>query len=467
MDSELHRIFKELADEFNQVHATMINDSRLFSSFRLGFYPEKGKDRYNSLEYSIESRPCFNRHSLNQLLRTYTSKFTSSKKVFDYVIGRNLWPREVKTYEEDMYRMPSISVNFVAGFLSRNFELNNYELKITTESFETAIKELEVFFNKSVINITTFLSLHGPSGEVEEIVLAPDVSIKKADYDLVKLFGLFYSTMDSHYVEMFEGDYVLQINSQVNKKNFMESDNIEKTLRNKWFHVPLLAATGNIEYGKIIRVSNDWPLVTIKAPNSLIHNTNRYNVSNKSNYAITINKVYIFEHIAKVIQNVDLGKLDNQILFSIERLKKSKASENINDRIVELALAFEYLINTTPHEVTLQLCLKAIKLFDENNTDELIYRKLYEFYDLRSKVIHGKSKVEGSLKNKKTGITNKELIDYAEIVIQKIILRLIEMNQYYSFNEISSALTKALYIVKPLKDLLEVEKGKRKMTFVS
>jgi hypothetical protein len=212
-----------------------MNDSRLFNSFRLGSYPEKGKDRYNLSGYSIESKTCFNTHSLNQILRSYTLKFTSSKKIFDYIVGKNLWHREVKTYEEDMHRMPSISVNIVAGFLSRNFELNNYELKITTESFETAIKELEIFFNKTVINITTFLSLHGPSGDVNEIVLAPGVSIKKADYDLVKLFGLFYSTVDSEYVDMFEGDYVLQINLQVDKKDFMQIDTVESILKNKWF----------------------------------------------------------------------------------------------------------------------------------------------------------------------------------------------------------------------------------------
>lgn len=354
--------------------------------------------------------------------------------------------------------MPSISVNFIAGFLSRNFELNNYELKITNESFKTAINELEIFFNKDVIDITTFLSLHGPSGDVNEIVLAPDVSVKKADYDLAKLFGLFYSTIESHYVDMFEGDYVLQINFQVKKNDFMQSHLIEESLKNKWFHVLLLAENGNIEYGKTIRISNDWALVTIKAPSSLIQTINPYSVSNKSDYSITIDKVRNFEHIAKVIQNVDLGKLDNQILFSIERLRNSKLSKNINDRIVELALAFEYLINTTSNEVTLQLCLKAIKLFNEKNTDELIYKKLSEFYNLRSDVIRGKSKVEGSLINKKTKITNKELIDYAEMIIQKIIIRLIEMNQDYSFKEISTALTKSLYIVKPLKDLLKAEK---------
>ncbi len=435
-----------------------MNDIRLFNSFRSGSYPEKGKDRYNSTGYLIESKTCFDIHSLNQFLRSYTSKFTSSKKIFDYVLEKNLWHRQVKTYEEDVHRMPSISVNFIAGFLSRNFELNNYELKITNESFETAINELEIFFNKDVIDITTFLSLHGPSGDVNEIVLAPDVSIKKADYDLAKLFGLFYSTIENHYVDMFEGDYVLQINFQVNKNDFMQSHVIEEGLKTKWFHVLLLAENGNIEYGKTIRISNDWALVTIKAPSSLIQTINPYSVSNKSDYSITIDKVRNFAHIAKVMQNIDLGKLDNQILFSIERLRNSKLSKNINDRIVELALAFEYLINTTPNEVTLQLCLKAIKLFNENNTDELIYSKLSEFYNLRSNVIHGKSKVEGSLKNKKTKITNKELIDYAEMIIQKIIIRLIEMNQDYSFKEISTALTKSLYVVKPLKDLLRAEK---------
>jgi hypothetical protein len=246
---------------------------------------------------------------------------------------------------------------------------------------------------------------------------------------------------------MFEGDYVLKATYHLPKAEFMKLTEFETPLLEKWFTAVLLAGVGNIEKGKIIRRSPDWPLLTITAPQSFFYNPNLYNSSRPSVYQFNPDRISHVQGVIRVFKNIDLTKLDSKILHAIARITKAKATHSLDDRIVELALAFEYLINTEPYEVGLQLRIKGSKLYATPGEEERIYRTLKEFYSLRSKVVHGNSTIVTDDR------TSKTIYDAEEIIIT-ILINLTELNLMYTFKQINEALNRSLYLPLSLKEIL-------------
>lgn len=451
MDTSIPEKYQELASLFESLvkEAEILQENQhLFVwAGRVGSYPQKGVERYTMSGYSAYSGRNFNNNMLIQLIKPNVLTFLSTPKIYDCIVRNNLWLLNSENYEADCKRLPSITSNLIAGFLARNFELNDYRFIVTPDSFNKTFNELITFFEHDTIKITTYLGLYGPSGDIDSFHLTEQVSIEKGSYEIIKQFGLSYSSSDEHHIEMFEGDYVLRVNYEVAKTDYRNVYTPEQTVLEKWFHFCLLAENGNVEPGKKLLISEGWPLLNLKAPSSNLYTINLYSIHNKSSYSFSASSLDWYHEIAGVIDESTIEKLDNKIIFSMERLRKAKSAKNINDRIVELSLSFEYLINTTNADVTLQLCLKAILLLDDNNTDPTIFKKLKKFYALRSNVVHGNSKIE---------ITpdNLTIVDFAETTIRRMLVKLIQLNKQYSLALIDEALKTAMHVKRPLKELL-------------
>lgn len=112
-----------------------------------------------------------------------------------------------------------------------------------------------------------------------------------------------------------------------------------------------------------------------------------------------------------------------------------------------MSLAFEYLINTVSLEVSLQLRLKAVKLLNAQKASEHIFQTINRFNGYRSKVVHGSGEVSN---DKKTAT----VVNDAERIILDILLRMIELNQTFTFNQISEDLNKSLYLPQTLYEIL-------------
>lgn len=438
--ARLKETFKKLISEV-ELPITFLN-----MCLRRGMYVEKG-NRYSD-SYLTQQGVSFDSHHLSQRLRQFLHTYETHRELYNQLSLFDFSYFKADTYEQDCLRIPSISNNVIAGFFTRIFEKNNFQFAIDQEAFESSFEELWEFLHKETISITTFVGLHGPEGDLDSIKISENVCIQRASHEVAKLYGLYYSSPDGYYINTFEGDYLLEINYQIPKKDFLTLDKIEEKLIRKWFIITLFGDIGNIEKGKILRISSDWPLVTIKAPHMFYNYLNEYSHSRRSTYKMNTATASRLTAAAEIIIRADIEKLEAKIIYSLDRLKKSKSTTNINDRIVELALAFEYLINTSSEQVTLQLTLKAIKLFNENNVDANIADRIKKFYKLRSTIMHGNDILDNNSKN-------EEIVDYAESIIMQITLRMISLNQQFTYMEISDALNKSLFINKSLHDLLD------------
>jgi hypothetical protein len=454
MEEELYTLLKEFVEEFKSHTTSLTTNPKLIYAIRRGNYASAGQTRFNGA-YTINTGICFHVGVLYTQLHYLVITLNSTRKIYDYIVERDLWHNKYESYEQSLGSVPSAIGCILGGFLARNFELNSNQFVVSEQSFEIAFSELSKFFKKNFIEYEWHIHLQGVTGSVDKVDLTNNVSIIRADVRMAQLYSINYTGNDLFStIEMFEDDYLLKIKIQFPKSYYTQfgaakASQIEKFITKKWQNFILLTLPGSLRFGKMMIFSEDWPVVYWHAIGPFGTETVlalKHDLTTLSDDVIK--KLKQAADIFETIPNDAV--FDKKIIYAIERLTKAKASANIDDRVVELSIALEFLLSTsTTNEVTLQLTLKLIKLLYEINHDETIHSKIKKFYTLRSKIIHGNDKVDPNE-------TNKTIIDFAELLIQKATLRLMQLNRTHPYKTIEEALTNSLYITKSLSELLPI-----------
>ena len=448
----LRTLFVELVDEFTGRQQEFIKTMNfsIQHAIRVGNISAPGTLR-NASSYSILTGVLVDKPYMLQKIHYCVHSLQAAPKIQEFVIKKNLWHCP-DVLVANQISSPSLMSGLVAGFICRNFEITGDLFKITKLSFDQAFQELLDFFGKDDVEVSYYLNLKGLQGDQEVIIFNPRVSMVKASYDLAKRFSIYYTT-PNHFsnIAMFEGEYVLKIVLNIPKKEYDfrnggKASKIEQKELAKWRTLPVLGCPGYLKIEKQICQSPDWPIVFYEAMGPYGNET--LYPFNLDNPKISDGDVTFLQKTAAIIIDVDYEKLDKKISYALERLIKAKEAIDLNSRVVELAMALEYLINTIPVDVSLQLKLKTIKLIYDNNEDESIYKVLSDFYNLRSKIVHGNAKMENIP-------TNKLIMDSAEKIIQQAIVRYIELNKTYAAKKINDALHTSLHIAKTVEDILK------------
>jgi hypothetical protein len=447
MKEHLKEMYQNLVHEFRSIAGNIYETQKFWGYIKNTFTPAKSDKRYAD-GHTIEVIQTFNQTWFSQILRSSIQNLKSTQNIIQWIGENGYWFRDYSSIEDDIHRIPSISNNYIAGFLIRNFELNNFELIITEQSFHQSFEELYGFLLKDNFEVTSLLILHGPDGNLDEIKLSDTASIIAANKEISVLFNRYYAIADNHYCDMFPGDYVLKLRTITPKSLLTSFSTLEHDEFDKWFLVAVTAGIGNIEKGKIVRISGDWAAMNIPAPMASHYNLNRYSKTHPSDYHFTNDGVPLIERAIQVISETKPEMLDNNLSHAIKRIIKSKKASTIDDKVVELALALEYLINTERFEINLQLKAKGTILHGEKGKEDETYKTIGEFYSLRSAVVHGHSSLKKDEKN-------KIILEKSEVIILTILLRMIELNNRYSYKEISEALKRSMYMPASLDDLLE------------
>jgi hypothetical protein len=444
----LKTLYLELFEEFSKDPRTLIKDYSILLLKATSIpNPNQNLHRYFSYQ-GIHSQTVsyLDTRLLGDLIRATIKHYKSTRNIFDYFINNDLSPFSKKSFEEDLNTWPSITKNLIADFISRVFELSNSGLDINIAFFDRAFAELEQFLMKDTFSYKILINLHGPLGDINDIPL-DRIAIKKASYEISKIFCYYYSDSDWTEFEMLENDYYIEIEREINKMNWFSQLNEENGIIEKIFNCLLFSNAGNIEMGKSLRVSSAWPLIKTEIMN-ISKIRNKYNERNLFRYEFNeLTSINIKKNFA-LLKTVDYVKIDDKIKASIKRLKKAKSTIEIEDKIIELVLCIEYLVNTSNFEITLQLCLKIIKIYNDSNQDENIYKLLRDFFTLRGDVLHANKKVASSPKN-------VLIIQDVEKIIINVLLKYIILVQKYSLKDINSALEKSLYLNKPIEEILK------------
>ncbi|HEX8334673.1 MAG TPA: hypothetical protein VF622_18760, partial [Segetibacter sp.] len=172
MGDTFKAFFSELVTEFETNQASILSP-RIINAMRIGLSPEKGTERM-SKGYYTSSIVAFNHNFLIQSLGNAIRDFHSTQKIIQWFIDTGGWPLEVKSSEDDRFRTPSITTNVIGGFLARIFELTG-NFHITPASFDQTLAELAGFLAREQFEVTSYLSLHGPSGTLSTLQLDANV----------------------------------------------------------------------------------------------------------------------------------------------------------------------------------------------------------------------------------------------------------------------------------------------------
>ena len=118
----------------------------MLAEIRYGACSEKGSKRYGNGHTNYSNQLVIEPFLFIQHLRRLIVGFPSVKGIYDYVIKNDLWFRESKEFKHDLIHLPSVSANIAAGFVVRNFEINNYHFIINEKSFAQALGRTREFF---------------------------------------------------------------------------------------------------------------------------------------------------------------------------------------------------------------------------------------------------------------------------------------------------------------------------------
>jgi hypothetical protein len=448
---ELKQILREIANEFTAKRVEFINSPNLRFWLKFGTYAAQGTKRAVIGAHHYQNGFVLHLDSLYQYFTQISFSFQAVERLYAYISNNNLWHDTMFPFKGQTTAMPSEVARVYGGFLCRNFEINNYEFLITENSFEQAYNELQSYFQRDYILYDHYFHLKGLGGTEEEVILNEEVSIVRAGHEMAKFFSINYTLPNYGDVEVYEDDYLLKISFKILKKDYNNANRAKlyshkDYIIDKWKNFIILTVPDMVMLGKEIKLSTDWVLEYNFAPGP--YGIEKRFWGNPKN-VLTSELAITMQNYAHSFMNIKpIKNLDKKILYSLSRLKKSKESSSIDDRVVDLAIAFEYLINTSGMDITLQLCLKLIKLLPNKDSKDEAFNKLKSFYNLRSKVIHGNDTLNNDEKN-------LLIVNYAEKAIRLATFRLIELNQKYTYEEIDKQLKRTLYRPETIDELLK------------
>ncbi|WFD08755.1 HEPN domain-containing protein [Tepidibacter hydrothermalis] len=453
-------LYKKMFYDFKKYHLESLknriyqNSNRVYKEISIPIEISGG--RYSS--HNIKSKGnCYIDLKLLQNLIVFEIYNFQNKSLlenlFEKLIESEVYCFSDKDFEYSFNnrKQPSIIYNLIASFFLRALEIEQFTYKMDDKYFEIVFNELKIILENQNIEYSIFVNLYGVEGTLEEFNVG-DIYIKKATKKIADMFCYHYNSEMDLCDEMYEGEYYIEIKRTIDKNNWMnEFNQEEKKSINKAFELIAMSGDGNIEKGKILRVSNDWSIIRTSRIMHFYRDMN--SVGNRNNYMFKLDgnvKKNIEENYEYFYGKHSNIKNENCINTAKKRLMKAKVENNINDRVVELALALEYSIITERGGISKALREKSAVLYHYNNLTEFRNTKdvIFRFYDMRGKVVHGKEEI----------IINDEnirLINKAENIIRSNILLLIKLNKYHSIQEIDSKI-KALSSNRPKKSLSKI-----------
>lgn len=409
------------------------------------YVPNLGCNRFDTSKNSSIKKH-INFDTLKSVISFSLHGTEADKNIYQFIVDNSLWYKTFNSYEENASMSPSISKGISCGFLARIIQLDNSISAFTQKSFDQAFSELYQFLTQDYIEVQTLISFPGIHGEIVSVNLKDNLTLEKVSYELATLFCIHYTDPLSLRFELFEGDYILKFNHRIPKSELQIKNiavlNFGKDLIEKWVAFPFLSLKGPVVQGKRLDISNHWPIFSFSTMSTSGVSFFTIPEPNMQDFLRNESLKNILES-AKKFDTFDVTRFNINILSAVERLKKSKSAINNVDRVLELGIAYETMINTSSRgEITIQLAIMAIKLItNNNNSNEQIYKDLKKFYGIRSSIVHG---------NLKLNIDQQKIqsVNTAESVIQESILIFMELIQNFSFEHISQCLEKTMYLSK-------------------
>ena len=285
----------------------------------------------------------------------------------------------------------SIERDFVSEFL-RCYLSKSTAFKFDESLFERIMENLINFIENESHVAYVFFPLHGLSGDFDDIQFSDDTSISRLDPNQYAM--VTDMDMDRGYVRK-PGRRFRKLRYGIFMRRMLENDRGESLGRIKEEAQRVLDSfrlfkSGLIYVGAMYSHSPDsWPRKNLF--------TIRVGVENppeiKSEMFVSGTEIDRIKRFFTRFAQLEHIEQQHYLITSIRRFNASYSSEHIGDKIADLSISLETLLNNSPGEISLKLSLRvALLLGDTEDNREYLWRFIKKCYDVRSEIVHGKKR---------------------------------------------------------------------------
>ena len=285
----------------------------------------------------------------------------------------------------------SIERDFVFEFL-KCYLSESTAFEFDESLFERIMGNLINFVENESHVAYVFFPLHGLSGDFDDIRFSDDVSVSRLDsnqYAMVTDMDTDHGYVRKPKKRLRKLRYGVFIRRTLENGRAVSSERMKEKAQRVLDSFRLFKS-GRIYTGAMYSYSPDsWPRKNLF--------TSRVGVENppemESEMFVSgteIDRIKCF--FTRFTRLEHIGQ-QHYLTTSIRRFNTSYNNKHIGDKIADLCISLETLLNDSPGEITLKLSLRvALLLGDTEDNREYLWRFIKKCYNVRSEIVHGKKR---------------------------------------------------------------------------
>lgn len=320
--------------------------------------------------------------------------------------------------ENDPVTLPNIESIFISGWIMpivESFVERNQSFVFNDRLCDDLYKKYEDFFYKSERDLNPIAPLHNFESEMEVIQLDENLKIRKiCEEEQKKLWREEYNMIPKFDVLLIK--FMLECRYEVKAHRHDEMHYIKESF-DRVISAMRLFKKGTFGYNRITtKMYSTCPI----SKASMSSGKNYYEPYNGTQYNISKDGAEGLVKFWEAYKAVDFEK-NRFIELAIKRFNLSHIRKDLEDKLIDMMIAFEALYLTDNAELSYKLATRAAFILgmDKKKSEQKeIYLFLKKAYDIRSKIVHGSK----HLNQNKIKLSNGK--EDKEISVQEFILQL-------------------------------------------
>ena len=316
----------------------------------------------------------------------------------------------------------SIEKDFVSEFL-KCYLFENMTFEFDEKLFDKIMDNLINFIENESHVTYVFFPLHGLSGDFDDIRFSDNVSISRLDsnqYAMVTDMDTDHGYVRKPQKRFRKLRYGVFIRQTLENGKDTSSERMKDEAQRVLDSFRLFKF-GLIYIGAMYSYSPDsWPRKNLL--------TSRVGVENppeiESEMFISTIEIDRIKCLFTRFARLEHIKQQHYLITSIRRFNTSYNNKHIGDKIADLCISLETLLNDSPGEITLKLSLRvALLLGDTEDNREYLWRFIKKCYNVRSEIVHGKKR--GRITVMGNTLTDHQAAQKLENVVRQAITKVV------------------------------------------
>lgn len=370
--------------------------------------------------------------------------------LIDILLSNQNYYRKIREYETVEEKIGEKIKSFIIYAFQKEQRIDFEE-----EVLQKYVNELEAYFRGDEVVITSKHPLDGFYSNVERIDLEKGLFIERTPLNEREEF---FSHI--HYDSYFNKSHILKneywlINEYTLKGGLINE--YANAIEKEFLKFLRIFEGGRVEMHYYQLESNYWnpdlPVVGVCGHADTF-------VVGHGDYIIPRDEIEQFTDLWRKYREINFLK-DKALNIAIKRFNDSFIRREVEDRIIDLMIAFEamFLKENEKMELTFKLSLRtAIFLEDVDAERENLFEFMKKAYDTRSDIVHGvktkdKIKVKRSINAKEYDeYTLNEFVDKLEDIFRECLLKYIQKYRGYQISKLIDLMDK-----KSLNNALDIQ----------